>query len=318
MEELPFGDSYVPHTKWDWILNKIRKPSVYETEQMPLKMPDHELSEPEIEALTTYYLHNDFYRIPERYLSRSRRENRVQARGAWMVRRYHCEGCHQLEEDADPRVSRYVKLKSLVPPRLVGEAERVQPQWFFQYLSRPVELRPWLEIRMPEFNWTYEDRQDLIEYFRMETEQDVRDTVRVPYVLLPVREDYDQEVLDMGEYRMQTDKCMQCHPVSFDGKLPEGVKLEDLSIDLMISKNRLRAEWIKDFLRNPDVYAGRGTKMPYVYYTPDRVPRVSNPEMWIEYVTLFLMFMDQPPEAPKEESIEEIRPGSEIDWTQYE
>jgi hypothetical protein len=111
---------------------------------------------------------------------------------------------------------------------------------------------------------------------------------------------------------------MQCHPVSLDGALPEGVKLEDLSINLMLSKSRLRFEWIKNFLRNPDLYAGQGTKMPFVYYTPDRVPRIPEPEKWIQYTALYLMFMDKVPEMPKEQTIEEIRPGTDIDWTQFE
>jgi hypothetical protein len=206
----------------------------------------------------------------------------------------------------------------MVPPRLINEGERVQPQWFFQYLSKPVELRPWLEIRMPQFEWSYEDREALISYFRLTLDPKLRKTVRVPYVSLPVRDDYDLEVLEMGEYRVKTDKCMQCHPVSFDGKLPEDVKLEDLSINLMLTKSRLRFDWIKNFLRNPDRYAGQGTKMPYVYYTPDGVARMPDPEMWIDYATLFLMFMDKVPEMPEEKAIEEVRPGTDTDWTEYE
>jgi cytochrome c2 len=318
LDELPFGSSQVPHTKWDWLYNKIKEPAVYQTEDMPLKMPDYRLSEAETASLTVYYLQNAYYDLPESYLCKSRPDERELARGEWMVSHYNCSGCHQLKEDTKPRVDPYVGRKSMVPPRLINEGERVQPQWFFQYLSKPVELRPWLKIRMPEFNWSYQDRKALISYFRLELEPEIQETVKVPYVLLPMRDDYDPEIVEMGEYRVTTDKCMQCHPVSFDGTLPEGVKLEDLSIDLMLTKSRLRFGWIKNFLRNPDRYAGRGTKMPYVYYTPDGVARMPDPEMWIEYSTLFLMFMDKVPEVPEEKAIEEVRPGTDIDWTQYE
>jgi hypothetical protein len=171
---------------------------------------------------------------------------------------------------------------------------------------------------MPEFKWSYQDRKDLIEYFALLLDKESRQAAAVPYVLLPLRQDYDPEIIEMGKYRLQTDKCMQCHPVSLDETLPEGVKLEDLSINLMLAKSRLRFEWIKNFLRNPDLYAGKGTKMPFVYYTPDRVARIPDPEMWIQYTSLYLMFMDKVPEMPKEEKIEDVRPGAEIDWTQYE
>ena len=127
----------------------------------------------------------------------------------------------------------------------------------------------------------------------------------------------DREVIDMGEYRVVTDKCMQCHQVTMDTEPPKDVKLEDLSINLMLSKSRLRHHWVKNFLRNPDRYAGQGTKMPFVYYTPDRVPRIPDPEMWIEYTTLYLMFMDQPPKMVEEKTVEAVRPGSEVDWTSY-
>ncbi len=318
LEELPFGDSQVPRTKWDWVFNKIQKPAVYETRDMPLKMPDYpDLSEEEVEALTVFYLHNRYYALPERYLVRAAPEDRLAASGEWMLDRFHCRACHQIEENVLPRIDRFVSLKSLAPPRLVNEAERVQPQWFFQYLTRPVVLRPWLKIRMPQFNWTYEQRRDLVAHFAGRLPPEARKNASVPYVLLPVREDYDPEIIAMGEYRVRTDKCVQCHPISLDGGLPEGVKVEDLSINLMLTKNRLRYEWIKNFLRNPDRYAGAGTKMPFVYYTPDGVPRVPEPEKWIEYSTLYLLFMEKPPEMPKEKGIEEIRPGADVDWTQY-
>jgi hypothetical protein len=40
-------------------------------------------------------------------------------------------GCHMFEEDAKPRIDQFIGLKTYVPPRLVGEGEKVQPQWAF-------------------------------------------------------------------------------------------------------------------------------------------------------------------------------------------
>jgi hypothetical protein len=31
-----------------------------------------------------------------------------------------------------------------------------------------------------------------------------------------------------------------------------------------------------------------------------------------------LLFMDKVPEVPEEKAIEEVRPGTEVDWTTYE
>jgi hypothetical protein len=170
---------------------------------------------------------------------------------------------------------------------------------------------------MPAFNLSYIQKETIIKYFSLRGNTDQKKKVTTPYVLLPIRSDYDNEIIEMGEYRVVTDKCMQCHPVSMDESLPEDVKLEDLSINLMLSKKRLRYEWIMDFLRDPDRFAGRGTKMPFVYYTPDKVPRIPDPEMWIKYTALYLMFVDKIPEMKKEESLGEVRPGAETDWTSY-
>lgn len=321
LEELPFGNASVPQTKWDWLFYKIKQPDIYKTDDMPLKMPDYEnifqKSDEHVIHLTIYYLRNDAYNLPDRYHYRQTPESRTLERGNWMIGQLNCRGCHQFAEDETPRFAGFLSLKSMVPPRLVGEGERVQPQWMFQYLSRPTAMRPWLKTRMPEFNWSYAEKRAMIDYFALQTKDAPQQANQTPYVLLPVRADYDPEVIEMGNYRITTDKCMQCHPVSMDDKLPPDIKEEDLSINLMLSKTRLRYEWIINFLRNPDRYAGKGTKMPFVYYTPDRIPRMPDPEMWIQYTALALMFMDTIPETPEAEQIEDIRPGSDVDWTSY-
>lgn len=321
MEEFPFGNANIDRTKWDWLYHKILTPDIYKTEDMPLKMPDYAreglFTSEDAEAITAFYLCNKKYDIPARYHYRTRNRTRMLKQGDQLIDRFNCRGCHQIEEETKPRLERFLNLKSMVPPRLVGEGERVQPQWFFTYLAKPDVLRPWLNIRMPEFNLSYAQKEIIIDYFSLQAAARRKKTVTTPYVMLPVRSDYDDEIIEMGEYRVVTDKCMQCHPVSLDDSLPEDVKLEDLSINLMLSKKRLRYDWIMAFLRDPDRFAGKGTKMPFVYYTPDKVPRISNPEMWIEYTALYLMFMEKVPEMKKAADIEDVRPGTEIDWTSY-
>ena len=176
-------------------------------------------------------------------------------------------------------------------------------------------MRPWLEMRMPEFNFTYDDVPMLIGHLHALMPEKSRHVSPIPYEPALVQADYDDETIEMGKYRFRNDKCMQCHPVSFTGELPEGKQLEDLSINLMTSKSRLRFEWIKNFMRDPNTYAGVGTKMPYVFYTPDRVPRIPDPEAWLTRTTLFLMFMEKVPEAVLEE--EKQREVEEFDFSNY-
>jgi cytochrome c551/c552 len=298
MEELPFGNSTVARTRWDWINNKINNPSVYQTEEMPMTMPDYKLSSAEVEQLTVFCLFNRLGNLPEKYLVRESEQQTLREKGEWMIAHFNCRGCHSILPGETPRIDQFLSKKSMVPPRIVDETEKVQPAWLYNYLNRPFAMRPWLSIRMPVFNIDNENETILIRYLHSLMPAEKQRQVTIPYAATIVKSDYDQETLDMGEYRFRNDKCMQCHPVSFSGELPKGQKLEDLSINLMLAKSRLRFEWIKNFLRNPDQYAGSGTKMPFVYYTPDRVPRIPDPEDWIDRTALFIMFMDKVP-APK-------------------
>ncbi|MBI5552440.1 MAG: c-type cytochrome [Desulfobacterales bacterium] len=315
MEELPFGSSKVPHTKWDWIENKITNPAIYKAENMPMSMPDFNLSPEEVEQLTVFYLFNRLLKLPEKYLVKSSDPSALTERGQWMLSHFNCRGCHMLISGETPRIDGFLLKKSLVPPRIVDEAEKVQPAWLYNYLNRPSAMRPWLSIRMPTFNMGYEDRSMLIRYMYSLMADEKQKVVTVPYETALVKSDYAQEALDMGEYRFRSDKCMQCHPVSFTGELPEGKKEEDLSINLMTVKSRLRFAWIKNFLRNPDQYAGAGTKMPFVYYTPDKAPRIPDPEDWIERTALFMMFMEKVPEPMKTE--ETTREVQTFDFNKY-
>lgn len=315
MEELPFGTSTVAHTKWDWIFNKIATPAIYKTTDMPMAMPDFGLKTEEIKSLTVFYLYNRRKPLPESYIVRERPELAAREKGEWMLAHFNCKGCHSVVANEIPRIDGFIEKKSLVPPRIVDELEKVRPDWLFSYLNRPTAMRPWMFIRMPSFNLTATDKETLIRHLFSLMPPEKQAAAPIPYEYGLVKSDYPKETLDMGEYRFRSDKCMQCHPVSFTGVLPEGKSLEDMSIDLMTSKSRLRFPWVKDFLRNPDKYAGAGTKMPFVFYTPDKAPRIPDPEDWIERTALFVMFMDKIPEPMKEE--ETTRKVESFDFEEY-
>lgn len=64
------------------------------------------------------------------------------------------------EKDAD-------KVRSTVPPPLIREGERVQPNWLYGFLLNPPAIRPtnFMMLRMPKFNMSHEDARDLVNYF---------------------------------------------------------------------------------------------------------------------------------------------------------
>jgi cytochrome c2 len=300
--------------RWDSISTAIGKPRHNSTEENPLIAPEYSFDEGEVESLTTFYLDNynlGRFDLPDGYMVPASEPTKKGLAGERIIVERNCRGCHMIEEGIKPRIEEFIALKSYVPPRIVGEGEKVQPEWAKKYLDKPEPMRPWLKMRMPKFFFTEDEIKTIIEYFSVTAPS--LENARLPYTVPVDRDNIEQLQIEMGEYRLRFDKCMQCHPVSIEEGLPEDVNIEDLSINLMLSKERLRFEWIKNFLRDPDKYAGAGTKMPYVYYTPEGVPRVSDAAMWVDYVTKYLMVMDKIPEPLEEEPEEE----EEDDWSNY-
>ncbi len=312
LHELHFGETKdIPHTKWDWLYNKLKDPRIYKTKDIALVMPTNIMKEEELKALTTYSL--GFTEQDDSFPLRDEPspENLALLKGRLLVQRFGCKGCHKIENDREePKIDQYIKQRTMRPPTQVGEGKRVQPQWLYGFILEPVKLRTWLEMTMPQFNITPGEAEDIVSYLS------VISKAPLPYVSLPSAASVPSEELEMGAYRFRIDKCVQCHPASLGGELPEGISIEDLSINLTLSKLRLRPEWLKDFLRDPKKIVGPQTRMPYIYYTPDGVPKIPDPEMWIDLITKYTMVSGEAPSQPKE-TLEEIRPGTEVDWTEY-
>jgi mono/diheme cytochrome c family protein len=57
--------------------------------------------------------------------------------------------------------------RSTLPPPLVREGERVQPNWLYGFLLNPPPIRPesYMMLRMPKFNMSEADAQALVNYF---------------------------------------------------------------------------------------------------------------------------------------------------------
>ncbi|UCD85814.1 MAG: c-type cytochrome [Deltaproteobacteria bacterium] len=313
LHDLHFGDRKdIPSTKWDWLYNKLKEPRIYKTKDIALVMPTNTMKDEELKALSSYGL--GYTEPDESFLLRDEPlpESLALLKGRLLVQRFGCKGCHKMENDKEePKIEKYIKQRTMRPPTQVGEGERVQPQWLYGYLLGPVKLRTWMEMTMPTFNMKPEEAEDIVSYLT------VLSRAPLPYVSVPSAASVKEQELEMGAYRFRIDKCVQCHPASLAGELPEGIKIEDLSINLALSKLRLRPKWIRDFLKDPKKFAGVETRMPYIYYTPEGVPKIADPVMWIDLVTKYNMVSGEAP-PQKVETLEEIRPGTEVDWTQYE
>jgi mono/diheme cytochrome c family protein len=59
------------------------------------------------------------------------------------------------------------KTRGVLPPPLVREGERVQPDWLYKFLLNPPAIRPqeYLILRMPKFNMSPEEARAIVNYF---------------------------------------------------------------------------------------------------------------------------------------------------------
>jgi hypothetical protein len=192
---------------------------------------------------------------------------------------------------------------------------RLQGQYLYEFLLGPKRVRPWLLMQMPTFDLGEELTRILVAGFAA----DQRVVNPHTYVARPTAQD---EHFIRGARRFRHFKCVQCHPTSIDQGLPADVDPDDLSINLMLTKERCRPDWLKDFMRRPKQIAGNDTRMPTVFYTVDEIPKVEKPEEDINDITVYMMGMLEPPEvarAAEEAAIAaETQAEQETDWTRYE
>jgi mono/diheme cytochrome c family protein len=316
VDELDFGSVPVkdlPRTKWDWLRHKFREPRAYESEKIKLKMPTSPLTDDEAEALIAFCLALDAPSLPARYVVSASPADQARRDVRWMITRLNCKGCHPLDGD-EAHLAQFFERKSRVPPMLDDVGARLQGQYMYDFLLEPESVRPWLAMRMPIFGFTEPQARTLVEGFAALVQ------VSNPYTYV-AKVNIPQENFDRGFRRFRHHKCIQCHPSSIEGGLPEDLDPDDLSINLMLSKERLRPEWFADFMARPKQIAGTHTRMPTVFYTVDGVPKVERPKEDINDIVTYVMGMKEDAEITLKAYDEMIKAEEEkeqIDWTNIE
>lgn len=226
-------------------------------------------------------------------------KNRIRSEGgdiASFIIDYHVEVEGRVPEEA----------KVFTPPLLYGEGSKVQFAWLYRFLNKPVSLRPWLEVRMPTFNFQPDEVTSIVRYFAMV------DNEEYPYGFF--KETYEgyigkKEKEDPGYlkkarnlFESKNVNCASCH-VRGD-VTPVGGGPSDWAPDLSRASDRLKPGWIARWLQNPQLIQP-GTKMPRFFRKgafQDIFP--GTPEEQIESIKDLLMnfppdmLIQKEPEAP--------------------
>ena len=130
---------------------KITEPSIYDQgkEKDPkdrLRMPEPYLTPEWRVALTTFLLGSvgtEGSNVPGSlfYNPQDQRRQDIQ-NGWWVIKKYNCQGCHQLQVGQrsvvmDLPFYKTPEGKDLLPPRLTSEGARVDPNWLLKFLNDP-------------------------------------------------------------------------------------------------------------------------------------------------------------------------------------
>ena len=262
--QLDFGFLEIPHERSEWYAQKLTDPRIFDVDRVKLpeelaRMPDFHFTENQVESIVMVLTGLVKDRVPPDM--RNNLTNDIEA-GRSLVARRNCRGCHEIETGgADIRST--IEDAAFWPPILNTQGAKTQPLWLHPFLQDPGEttLRPWLTTRMPTFYLDQSEATTIARYFS------ALDEVEFPFISTAVAT--NNERLAVGDRLFTLLQCARCHPTD-DGPLPPGVTAADLAPNLMISSERLRPQWVLDWIFDPQGIAP-GTRMP-TYFDQGQSP----------------------------------------------
>lgn len=269
-EELDFGDTIGMHHSWhDWTIGKITNPRLYQTRRIVSRMPVFQINDEEAKSIAVLLKSFQPEKYPLNYIfdhvvstERVEKKNQIDA-GRRVLKKYNCTGCHVIEgvggsytdvitlhEGLDT-----VTAKQLSPPPLQSQGARVHPEWLFEFLKEPTDIRYGLKVRMPTFGMSDAEATTLVKYFS------ALDDEPFPYETLAPPMSTRSE-LQVGKQIFDELKCDSCHP-SVGETIAEGSDKAGRP-DLSLANGRLKPDWLLDWLKDPQKLQP-GTAMPQAW-----------------------------------------------------
>ncbi len=246
----------LPHSaKVGWFEHKLHDPRQFDEGRIlnpldKLRMPNFQLSDVEVERLVTAIMSFQRQIQPREAMPVQSARLDFIKQGRNLVHRRNCVGCHIIEGDGGDFLS-LVAEPTLGPPMLTPEGARVQPEWLYAFLQGPIPIRPWLNVRMPTFGFDDPNLNSVIRYFGA-VSNTVGPFLSPPQIIRTAAGDA------VGKELFTLLKCQQCHVL---GTIPADQPTSNLAPDLRMAHERLQADWILNWLREPSAILP-GTRMP--------------------------------------------------------
>lgn len=249
---------------------KLANPAVFDQNKHKpnplerLKMPKPNVTTDDITALTTVLVGSTDPQVPREYLYRPANSPKDVQEGFWLVTKYNCMGCHQIVPGQKPHIQELPMYQSenkdKVPPPLMSEGARVDPNWLARFLANPAMsttetnrngVRTYLEVRMPTFQFTDDEIRKIVRFFESISSQER------PYMPPRVTPLTDTErSIARALFTSQAAPCLKCHAT--------GQPAHDATAtapNFLLARDRLRPAWTMRWITDPARIAP-GTAMP--------------------------------------------------------
>jgi cytochrome c551/c552 len=268
-QRLPNGPAKDPwYNHKGFFEHKLAEPNVYDqgkikSETEKLRMPNVHLAKEQIAALTTFLLGSQESGLPASYQYKPEDSRRDIQEGWWVVKKYNCMGCHQFipgQKTILMGMQRYQDAQEQLPPKLLTEGARVDPEWLRRFLSNPAlntsdtnrnGVRPYLQVRMPTFSFSDNELRKLVRFFEALSQQPL------PYIpeqipTLTAKEN------DMARslFSSTAAPCLKCHATGD----PAHDKVATAP-NFLLAKERLKPDWVERWIVDPQAISP-GTSMP--------------------------------------------------------
>ncbi|MGB0452751.1 MAG: c-type cytochrome [Bacteriovoracaceae bacterium] len=249
----------VEHSRDGWIKAHLIQPSRWDEGIDKsfgdiTKMPNFYMSDAEAFAITVALIGQVGDYIPMKGLYHLDENQKVAEEGMRLANKLNCVGCHQIDGERGDLLKMYDDVNE-GPPRLVEQGAKAQSDWFHQFLANVYPIRPWLNVRMPSYELTNEERNILVAGFQAKAKAQT------------FEENYSKVTWEPGEKKAALEiykelaACTSCHTHGY-------VDDEPSAPNLFYAKRRLRPAWIKEWLKNPQaIYPG--TLMPNLFIDED-------------------------------------------------
>jgi len=269
LARLPDGPATKPwYDHKGFFEHKLAEPNVYDegmvkSDTEKLRMPNLHLTKEQVLDLTTFLMGSEETSLPSSYLYKPGDSRHDIQEGWWIVKKYNCMGCHQFipgQRTILMGLKQYQDAQDQLPPKLLTEGARVDPEWLRKFLSNPAlsttdtnrdGVRPYLKVRMPTFYFSDNELRTLVRFFQALSQQPM------PYIPEEVPVLTAKET-DMARslFSSTAAPCLKCHATGD----PAHDKFATAP-NFLLAKERLKPDWVERWITDPQAVSP-GTSMP--------------------------------------------------------